>query len=54
MLNLANTDSFLTKFSIKLISRRNMQPNTLTQGYQGKIYVKYTTPAKNSFFRRPF
>ncbi len=31
-----------------------MQPNTLTQGYNGKIYVKYTTGEKNSFFSQPF
>jgi hypothetical protein len=33
MLNLTNTGSFLTKFSINPLFRRNMQPNTLTQGY---------------------
>jgi hypothetical protein len=38
MLNLTNTDTFLTKFSINLISRRNVQPNTLTKGYNGEIY----------------
>jgi hypothetical protein len=54
MLNLTNIDSFFTKFSINLISRRSMQPNTLTQGYNGKIYIKFTTAEKNSFLAGPF
>jgi hypothetical protein len=40
MLHLTNTDSFSTKF------RRNVQPNTFTQVYNVKIYVKYTTAEK--------
>jgi hypothetical protein len=54
MLNLTNTDTFLTKFSINLISRRNVQPNTLYTGIQVKIYVKYTTADKTAFLAGPF
>jgi hypothetical protein len=53
MLKLTNTDSFLTKCSINLISRRNMQPNTLYTGIQVKIYVKYTEADKTAFLAGP-